>query len=90
MEFIMFVILALLIAFVVMVLRNVYLSKRAGRLVASLPLLVFSLALINIVVNFDEHNLWPIEIAVWLSISFVVHILIVVVPAFILGYKGHK
>lgn len=89
-SFFMLGVLVLLIAFLATVLRNVLHSKGTGRLVACLPLLVFSLSVINIAVRSGEHNLWPIEIAAWLAISFVVHIVVVFVPAFILGYKEHK
>jgi hypothetical protein len=88
--FLMFVILVLLIAFLVMVLRNISQTKGSERLVACLPLVVLSLATANIVLNFNEHNLWPIEIGIWLAISFVIHVVVVFVPALVLGYKKHK
>jgi len=72
MELFMFGIFAVVLAFTAIVLRTILRWKDAWRWVAVLPLVVLALAILNIVLDPNSHNLWPFELIVWVVFGFII------------------
>ena len=65
-------VLLLVLGFVVVVLRMMVRWKGVWRWVASLPLVVFAVAALNIVLHPASHNLLPFELLMWALLGFFV------------------
>lgn len=68
----MFGVLVFVLVFVVVVLRTIFRWKGMWRWAASLPLVVLTLAVLNIVFYPTSHNLLPFELIVWVVLGFII------------------
>ena len=68
----MFGVLVFALLFVAVVLRAILRWRGVWRWLASLPLVVLALAVLNIVLHPSSHNLLPFEIIVWLALGFII------------------
>ena len=68
----MFVVFAVVLAFAAIVLRTILRWKGVWRWVAILPLVVLAVAVLDIVLNPDSHNLWPFELLIWVALGFII------------------
>ena len=68
----MFGVFAVVLAFAAIVFRTTLRWRGAWRWLGFLPLLVFSVAVIDIVRNPSAHNLWPFELLVWVVLGFII------------------
>ena len=68
----MFGVLVFALLFVAVVLRAIFRWRGVWRWLASLPLVVLALAVLNIVLNPNSHNLLPFEIIVWVVLGFII------------------
>ena len=68
----MFVVFAVVLAFAAAVLRTAVRWRGIWRWLATLPLLVLALAVVDIVLNPSSHNLWPFELLIWVVLGFII------------------
>ena len=68
----MFSVLVFALLFVAVVLRTILRWRGVWRWVASLPLAVLALAVLNIMLNPSSHNLLPFEIIIWVVLGFII------------------
>ena len=68
----MFGVFAVVLAFAAIVFRTALRWKGIWRWLGFLPLLVFSLVVIDMVRNPHAHNLWPFELLVWIGFGFII------------------
>ena len=68
----MFGVFAVVLSFAAIVLRTIFRWKDVWRWLAVLPLLVLTLAVLNIVLNPNSHNLWPFELLIWVVLGFII------------------
>lgn len=68
----MFGVLIFALLFVVVVSRAIFRWRGVWRWLASLPLVVLALAVLNIVLHPNSHNLLPFEIIVWVVLGFII------------------
>ena len=72
MDLLMFVILAIVLVFAGTVLRTILHWKGVWRWIASLPLVVLALGVLDIVNNPRSHNLWPFELIALVVLGFII------------------
>ena len=80
----MFAVLLIVLAFVTVVLRTMVRWNGVWRWVASLPLVVLGLAVLNIVLNPASHNLLPFELIMWVLLGFFVLGIVAAVRSWVL------
>jgi len=91
----MFGVLVLALLFVAVVVRAIFRWRGVWRWLASLPLVVLALAVLNIVLHPYSHNLLPFEIIVWLALGFIILALVAAVRSRVLkepreeSIRGH-
>lgn len=72
MNLFMFGVLAFTLLFVAVVLHAIFRWRGVWRWLASLPLVVLALAVLNILLHPNSHNLLPFEIIIWVALGFVI------------------